>query len=186
MISWKCVSRLLKHDHVERSCRAASNFSFSLVPRSSLKSRGVFLATQLAAVFVGDDPLQRPRILHLLVPRVQTILRLRGFVGLAPNNLSDPCSSSIRRSGKPGGALNGSVPSSSVSSDSHDSVGVRHGFLSLGTVFQAGSVIVSHRNISSSSRDTPSRPPSLFQHHGSIHDSVHQFFFHHGDMPYKA
>ena len=65
--------------------------------------------------------------------------------------------SSIRLSGRPGGALNGSDPSSSVSSDSHDSVGVRHGFVSLGTVLRAGSVRVSHRNISSSS---PSRAPS--------------------------
>ena len=93
--------------------------------------------------------------------------------------------SSIRRFGKPGGALNGSVHSSSVSSDSQDSVGVRHGFLSLGTVLRAVSVRVSLRNISSSSRDTLSRAPSLFQHHGSIHDFVHQFSFHHGDMPYK-
>ena len=90
--------------------------------------------------------------------------------------------SSIRRSGRPGGTPNGSHPPSSVSSDSHDSLGVRHGILSLGNVLRAGSVRVSHRNTSSSS---PCRAPSLFQHHGSVHDFVHQFSFHHGDMPYK-
>ena len=47
--------------------------------------------TQLAAVLVGDDPFERPRIHDLLLPRVQTIRRLRGCVGLAPNNHSDPC-----------------------------------------------------------------------------------------------
>ena len=107
-------------------------------PAFQLYNREALLATQFAAVLVGDDRLVRPRILHLLVPRVLTILRLRGDVGLAPNNLSDPCF--WIRVGRPGGALNGSVPSSSVSSDSQDSVGVSHGFLSLGTVLQADSV----------------------------------------------
>ena len=76
-------------------------------------------------------------------------------------------------SGRPRGALNGSVPSSSVSPDSHDSARVSHGFLSLTTILWAGSVRVSCLNISSSSPGTSSRPPSLCQHHGSIHGSDH-------------
>ena len=117
-------------------------------------------------------------------------LGCRRFSAFAVSSVRHPTTSrilvsSIRRSGRPGGTPNGSHPPSSVSSDSHDSLGVRHGFLSLGTVLRAVSVRVSLRNISSSSRDTLSRAPSLFQHHGSIHDFVHQFSFHHGDMPYK-
>ena len=81
--------RLLDHDHVERSYHAACNFS-SLRSRVPALNREAFLATQLAAVLVGADPLEPHRILDLLVPRLQTFLRLRGYVGLAPNNLSDP------------------------------------------------------------------------------------------------
>ena len=81
--------RLLDHDHVERSYHAACNFS-SLRSSVPALNREAFLATQLAAVLVGDGPLEPHRILDLLVPRLQTFLRLRGYVGLAPNNLSDP------------------------------------------------------------------------------------------------
>ena len=60
-------------------------------PGFQLKIERRFWPLSSLPFLVGDDRLERPHILHLLVPRVQTILRLRGFVGLAPNNLSDPC-----------------------------------------------------------------------------------------------
>ena len=142
-------------------------------------------------------PLSSLLFLSVLIPSnglasfICLYLGCRRFSAFAVSSVRLPSTSrilvsSIRRSGRPGGAPNGSHPSSSVSSDSHDSVGVRHGFVSLGTVLRAGSVRVSLRNTSSSSRDTPSRAPSLFQHHGSVHESVHKFFFHHSEMPYKA
>ena len=142
--------RLLDHDHVERSYHAACNFS-SLRSRVPAFNREAFLATQLAAVLVGDDPLEPHRILDLLVPRLQTFLRLRGYVGLAPNNLSDPrfFDPSVRQARRnPERCRSFAVPSSSVSSDSQNFVGVSHGFLSLGTVLRARSVRVSLRNIS--------------------------------------
>ena len=116
---------------------------------------------------VSDDPLEQPRILHLLVPRVQTTLRLRGYIGLAPNNLSDPrlfnqrvrqarrsperCRSFVfrlvrfaRLRGVSHGfrslAIVRADPSSSVWSVSQNFVGVSHAFLSLGTVLRARSV----------------------------------------------
>ena len=68
--------------------------------------------------------------------------------------------------------MNGAVPSSSVSSDSQDSVGASDGFPSLGLgLFREGQASKHFF----SSRDTPSRAPSLFQQHG-----------YHSGMPYKA
>ena len=139
---------LLDHDHVDGSYHAACNFS-------SLRSR-VPAQNRCICLYVGCRRLSAFAVTSVWAPTTSRILV-----------------SSITGSGRPGGALNGSVPSSSVSSDSQDAVGVSHGFLSLGSFLRAGSVRISLRNISSSSRDTPSRAPSLFQPHGSVHDSVH-------------
>ena len=148
-------------------------------PAFHLKIERRFWPPSSLLFLVGGDPLERPRILYL---------RCRGFSAFAVPSVLHPTTSrilasSITGSGGSGGALNGAVPSSSVSSDSQDSVSVNHGFLSLGTDLRARSVRVSLRNISSSSRDTPSRAPLLFQHHGSILDFVHKFSFNHSDMP---
>ena len=155
--------------------------SYSRVPP---QNREAFRATQLAAV---SCRWRSPRTAS------HPYLGCRGFSAFAVPSVLHPTTSrilasSITGSGGSGGALNGAIPSSSFSSDSQDSMGVSHGFLSLGPDLRAGSVRVSLRNISSSSRDTPSRDtpsraPSLFQHHGSILDFVHKFSFHHSDMP---
>ena len=84
-----------------------------------------------------------------------------------PNIGSRILVSSTRGSGKPGGALKVFLSSTSVSSDSQDSVGVSHGLLSLMIIVRGGSVRVTLWNISSSSRG-PSSTLEPSQLHGAM------------------
>ena len=145
-----------------RLCHAVCDFA-SFCSRVPAENREAHLLVQTAFAF--GVPLKSP---HFNFGRG----RLSAF---AMKAVSHPSVGSriSGGSGRPRRALNASVPSSSVSPDSHVSAGVSHGFLSLRTILSAGSVRVSCSNISSSSCGTSSRPPSLCQHHGSIHGSDH-------------
>ena len=127
--------RLLDHKHMEGPHHAACDFS-PLWSRIPTENREALLFAQLAVAFVTDLPLERPCLLHLLVPRVQTTLRLRGYGSLAPDHRPfDPrlFGYRVRQDRRDSEKLHFFDFSLT---DSQDSSGVSHGFLSLMTTLR--------------------------------------------------
>ena len=156
----------LDYDHVKGPFHAVSDF-VSFCSRVPAENRVAHLLVQIAIAFGVPSS-----VLTLSICLIFGRGRLSAFMITA---VSHPSVGSriFGGSGRPRGALNGSVPPCSLSSDLHQSAGVSHGFLSFSTILWASSVRVSCLNISSFLCGTSSRPPSLCQHHGSIHGSDH-------------
>ena len=125
--------RLLNHDHVEGTWDTACD---SASPRPSVpaKQREALLALKLFAAVVDDDPIERPDLLHVHEPKQQRAVRIRRTPGSLAGASRSPgrrLKKAIRpfltRPPSPGGTP---ASSSSVSSDSQDSLELDLRFLS--------------------------------------------------------